>query len=88
MYILWILKSEMVVCWQEAPAQILQSFWISLLHFFFPEDRQAGNFKEAYFNVPGPECDIFPKICVDWRNNAESRCRKDCDENKFLQDSN
>lgn len=35
------------------------------LKLFFSEDRQAGNFKEAYFNVPGPECDIFPKICVD-----------------------
>lgn len=76
-----------MVCWQEAPVQILQSLCISLLHFF-SEDRQEGNFKEAYFNVPGPECDILPKSCVDWRNNAESRCRKDCDEKKFLQDSN
>lgn len=35
----------------------------------FFKGRRTGNFKEAYFNVPGPECDMFPKRCVDWRNH-------------------
>lgn len=61
---------SLVVCWQKSLHNYYKVFGFHSWETFF-KDRRTGNFKEAYFNVPGPECAIFPKRCVDWRNHLQ-----------------